>query len=114
MEIREYLDEAGRSVFARWFKGLDARAAAKVTTVLARLEAGNLSEVKSVGAGVFERRIHFGPGYRVYFGREGDRLIVLPGGGTKQGQHRDIEQAKRYWMAYRQRRIGGTTNGTNT
>ena len=116
-EIREYLDETGKSAFADWFKGLDARAAAKVATVLARIEAGNLSEVKSVGAGVLERRIHFGPGYRIYFAREGNKLIILLGGGTKQRQqrqHRDIEQAKRRWMDYRQRNTGGTTSGTHT
>lgn len=113
MEIREYLDEAGRSAFGRWFKGLDARAAAKVATVLARLEAGNLSEIKSVGSGVLERRIHFGPGYRIYFGREGDRLIILLGGGTKQGQRQDIERAKQRWADYLQRCEGGT-NGTDT
>lgn len=113
-EIREYLDEAGNSAFADWFKRLDARAAAKVATVLARLEAGNLSEVKSVGAGVLERRIHFGPGYRIYFGREGSKLIILLGGGTKQRQQRDIEQAKRRWVEYQQRNTGGTPGGTHT
>jgi putative addiction module killer protein len=68
MRIVEYLDPAGRSPFTGWFDGLDAMAAAKVTVALARMELGNLSNVKSVGAGVLEYRISFGPGYRIYFG----------------------------------------------
>jgi putative addiction module killer protein len=67
--VREYLDSSGRSPFARWFDGLNATAAAKVMTALTRIEAGNFSNVKGVGAGVFECRIDFGPGYRVYFGK---------------------------------------------
>ena len=78
--------------------------AAKVATALARMERGNLSNAKSVGAGVFEYRMHFGPGYRLYFGRDGDRLIVLLGGGTKVRQQRDIEAARRLWREYGQRK----------
>ena len=69
MTLREYLDEAGRSPFGRWFEDLDPTAAAKVTTALACIEQGNFSRVEGVGAGVFEYRIDFGPGYRVYFGK---------------------------------------------
>ena len=65
LEISEYLDSCGRSPFGGWFDGLDAGAAARVRTALARIEAGNLSNVKGVGRGVLERRIHAGPGYRV-------------------------------------------------
>lgn len=68
IEVREYVDDRGHSTFARWFYHLDARAAIVVRTALARIEAGNLSNVKGVGGGVLERRIHAGPGYRVYFG----------------------------------------------
>jgi putative addiction module killer protein len=75
--IREYVDERGHSPFARWFEDLDARAAAKVTVALARIEIGNLSNVKGVGAGVLEYRIDWGPGYRVYFGRDGATLVIL-------------------------------------
>jgi putative addiction module killer protein len=63
----------------------DATAAAKITTSVRRLELGNFSNVKGVGAGVFEYRIDFGPGYRVYFGKDGDALVILLGGGTKKG-----------------------------
>ena len=103
-EIREYVDARGSSPFARWFNRLDAHAAAKVATALSRMEQGNLSNAKGVGAGVFEYRIDFGPGYRIYFGRDGDALIVLLGGGTKARQQHDIESAGDLWRAYRRRR----------
>lgn len=67
--VKEYLDEKGHSPFGRWLEDLDATTAAKVTTALTRIERGNFSNVKGVGAGVFECRIDFGPGYRVYFGQ---------------------------------------------
>ena len=104
IKVEEYVDVRGRSPFAGWFDSLGASAAAKVATALARMEQGNLSNAKSVGAGVFEYRIHFGPGYRLYFGRDGDRLIVLLGGGTKARQQRDIEAARRLWREYGQRK----------
>ena len=72
LSVLEYLDGAGSSPFAKWFQTLDAVAAAKVTTAVRRLELGNFSNVKGVGARVFEDRIDFGPGYRVYF-RQGRR-----------------------------------------
>ena len=76
MRVLEYVDDAGRSPFARWFEDLDARAAAKVTGAPSQMERVNLSNVKGVGHGVFEYRLDFGPGYRVYFGRDGDELII--------------------------------------
>ena len=102
--IREYLDDGGSSPFGRWFDGLDSAAASKVRTALARMETGNLSSVRGLGGGVLEYRIHFGPGYRVYFGRDGDALIVLLGGGTKRRQQDDIEDARYFWREYKRRR----------
>ena len=102
--IREYVDAEGRSRYARWFDRLDARAAAKVATALVRMEQGNLSNAKGVGAGVSEYRIDFGPGYRVYFGKDGDTLIILLGGGTKKRQQKDIEAAQDLWREYKQRK----------
>jgi putative addiction module killer protein len=93
LTVREFLDRDGSSPFAKWFGALDAIAAAKVTTAIRRLELGNLSNVKGVGAGVFEYRIDFGPGYRVYFGKDGDGLVILLAGGTKKRQDRDIATA---------------------
>ena len=68
------------------------------------MESGNLSNVRGVGSGVLECRIHVGPGYRVYFGRDGDTLIVLLGGGTKERQQRDIEDARDLWREYKRRK----------
>ena len=104
VEIKEYIDANGRSPFAKWFDGLNARAAAKVSKALVRMAQGNLSNVAGVGAGVFEYRLEFGPGYRIYFGKDGDMLIILLGGGTKKRQQRDIEVAKTLWREYNQRK----------
>ena len=103
IEVREYYDRNGRNLYAVWFDRLNAPAAAKVTTALTRLALGNFSNVKGVGSGVFECRIDFGPGYRVYFGKDGERLIILLGGGSKKRQQQDIGAAIASWQEYRQR-----------
>jgi putative addiction module killer protein len=94
-ELRGYVDEAGKKRFAKWFEGLDAIAAAKVTMALTRMERGNLSNTKGVGKGVLEYKIDFGPGYRMYFGKDGERLVILIGGGTKKRQNSDIATENR-------------------
>jgi putative addiction module killer protein len=86
IDLRGYIDENGTKRFAEWLEGLDAPAAAKVTIGLARMEQGNFSNVKGAGSGVFEYKIDFGPGYRIYFGKDGDRLVILLGGGKKKRQ----------------------------
>ncbi|MCP4593198.1 MAG: type II toxin-antitoxin system RelE/ParE family toxin [bacterium] len=103
-EVLEYLDEQGRSPFARWFDRLNAAAAAKVASALSRMEQGNLSNTEGVGGGVIEYRIDFGPGYRVYFGKDAETLIILVGGGTKKRQQRDIETARDRWKDYKRRK----------
>jgi len=100
----EYLDEDGRSPFGLWRAELHAVARAKVTTALQRLAYGNTSQVKAVGAGVSELKIDFGPGYRVYFGRDGETLVVLLAGGSKKRQQRDIEEAQQRWTNYKRRK----------
>ena len=75
-----------------------------MTVALARIEYGNFSSVKGVGAGVFECRIDFGPGYRVYFGKDGETLVILVGGGTKKRQQDDIAAAKARWKDYKRRK----------
>src|SRR6266566_6837963 len=97
MQILEYLDSAGGSPYRNWFDSLSAQAATKVTVALTRIGLGNLSNVKGVGAGVQEFRIDFGPGYRIYFGRDGDRLVILLAGGTKSRQQKDIATAQKRW-----------------
>ncbi|WP_135212740.1 type II toxin-antitoxin system RelE/ParE family toxin [Vitreimonas flagellata] len=104
MNIEEYLDVDGRSPFGAWFDALDASAAARVTVALVRMAQGNLSNVKSVGAGVLEYRIDFGPGYRVYFGRDGATLVILLAGGTKKRQQQDIQAAQARWVEHRRRK----------
>jgi putative addiction module killer protein len=104
LDLVVYQKVDGNRPFQVWFDGLDRAAAAKVTTVMQRMASGNLSEVKSVGAGVMERRIDWGPGYRIYFGRDGDRLIVLLGGGTKKRQQQAIEEALNRWTDYKRRK----------
>ena len=75
-----------------------------MVTALVRMEQGNLSNAKGVGGGILECRIDFGPGYRVYFGRDGDALIILLGGGTKTRQQKDIQRAQDLWQEYRRRK----------
>ncbi|MCJ2092525.1 type II toxin-antitoxin system RelE/ParE family toxin [Methylobacterium sp. J-072] len=107
MRVREFIDDRGRSPFAEWFDALDDQAAAKVTVALLRMEQGNLSNAKSVGGGVEEYRIAWGPGYRLYFGRDGGALILLLCGGSKQRQHQDIGEARAHWAAYKRRKKEG-------
>ena len=87
--------------FARWLAGLrDAQAKARIARRLARLARGNVGDAKPVGGGVSELRFHFGPGYRVYFVRHGDRVILLLAGGIKSTQDRDIRTARRLAKAF--------------
>ncbi len=104
IRVVEYLDLQGKSPFARWFEGLNAEAAAKVTTALYRLAQGNFSNVKGVGSGVFEYRIDFGPGYRIYFGKDGDTVVILLGGSTKKRQQLAIVAAVDAWVAFKRRK----------
>lgn len=78
-----------------------------MTTALVRIEQGNFSQVKGVGAGVFENRINFGPGYRIYFGKDGDAVVILVAGGTKKRQAHDIALAQKRWREYTQRKAQG-------
>jgi len=103
-ELRQYQTVDNQSPYARWFARLDAIAAAKVVSRLARLEAGNVSNVKPVGEGVNELRIDFGPGYRVYFGWDGPELVLLLGGGIKKRQDGDIRTAQGNWSDYKVRK----------
>lgn len=107
LELREYVDELGKSRHASWFTALDASAKARITIGLTRLSLGNLSNVKSVGAGVSELKLDFGPGYRIYFGRDGEKLVLLLGGGTKKRQQQDIALAQAAWQQYKHRKAAG-------
>lgn len=91
IEVREYLDSNNQSPFGRWFDQLDRTAA--------------VSNVKGVGGGVLEYKIDYGPGYRVYIGRDGDVLVILLGGGAKKRQSKDIQDAKARWQDYKKRKL---------
>ena len=106
LEIRYYVAADGRQPFADWFADLEPVARAKVTRAIARMEQGNLSNVKAVGEGVLEYRIDFGPGFRVYFGRDGETLVILLTGDTKKRQQSVIDAAHTYWQDYKRRKRG--------
>ena len=101
LEIKECI-EAGSSPFAEWFDSLDAVTAARVDKYIRRLEAGNFGSAKVLQEGVSELKLDFGPGYRVYFGRDGKTIIILLGGGSKRRQSADIAAAIERWKRYKQ------------
>ncbi|MCY4043309.1 MAG: type II toxin-antitoxin system RelE/ParE family toxin [Candidatus Dadabacteria bacterium] len=100
-ETLAYVRSGGKCPFQEWFDNLDTQTALKVETAIARIKEGNLSNVKSLGQGVSEYRLNFGPGYRIYFGIDCGRLVILLGGGTKKRQGKDIQIAKSLWKEYK-------------
>ncbi len=98
--VLTYTSETGRCLFTTWLNKLDVQARAKVRVRVDRVRLGNFGDCKQLKSaeGVWELRIDYGPGYRVYFGRKGNTLVVLLVGGDKGSQKRDIEKAKRYWQ----------------
>lgn len=103
-ELREHLTETGRNPFREWLHSLrDLQARARIRVRLNRVRLGNLGDCKPVGEGVMELRLDFGPGYRLYFGQDGDVLVILLCGGDKRSQTRDIATAKQYWLSYKRR-----------
>lgn len=105
-DIDYYVTEGGHKPFKEWLETLrDVQGRARVRVRLDRVRLGNLGDNRSVGAGVHEIRITHGPGYRVYFGLEGNRLVLLLLGGDKSSQKKDIVRAKAFWRDY-QRRSG--------
>ncbi len=100
-EIRHYIHN-GRDVIAGWLQNLrDNAGRGKILDRIDRLADGNLGDHRWVGGGVCELRVHFGPGYRVYFGEDGTRLVVLICGGSKDSQAADIDLAQRFWAEFR-------------
>ncbi len=102
LDVELFVTEDGTAPFANWFDGLPADVADRVRVALLRMERGNLGDHKSVGGGVSECRLHFGPGYRLYFSRDGQTLIVLLAGGSKRSQGRDIKAAQLLWKRYKE------------
>ena len=96
-----YRDSRGKEPFTDWLNRLrDATTRRRILKRLLRLEQGHYGDVKPVGEGVNELRFFFGAGYRVYFGEDGDTIIVLLCGGDKNSQRRDIQRAQAYWQEY--------------
>ena len=104
IEIREYVDVLGRNFFERWHKKQDVLTMTRISVALGRVEAGNLSALKGLGAGLSEIRLDFGPGYRLYCGMDGNSLVILFGGGTKRRQQADIEEARLLWQEFKKRK----------
>lgn len=102
LTIREYLTPQGRSPFREWLKSLDIPVQVRIQARVLRFEGGNLGDHKAVGGGVWEARLDFGPGYRLYFGKEGDAVILILAGGDKSSQTRDIAAARRCWVDFRE------------
>jgi putative addiction module killer protein len=101
--VRIYATTNGRTPFTEWLEALkDRRGRALIRTRLRRISLGNFGDCKSVGGGISELRVDFGPGYRIYFARERDEVIVF-WGGEKRQQDQDILRAKIYWSDYRSR-----------
>lgn len=96
IEILHYQTEHDSVPFQDWLAGLDAMTKAKIQRHVERMKLGNFGDSKHLRSGVFEKKIDFGPGYRLYFGREADKIIVLLCGGNKGTQGRDIDRAIKY------------------
>ena len=103
-EIRRYATAQGRVPFGKWLDSLrDRNVRVRIKSRLDRVEQGNFGDFKSVGQGVFELRINYGPAYRVYFGQVGLTIVVILIAGDKSTQEQDIRQAIEYWTDYEKR-----------
>jgi putative addiction module killer protein len=103
IEVRELVLPEGETPYQKWYQGLrDKKARVIIANRIATIRAGNLGDHKSVGKGVFELRIFYGPGYRIYFGRTGATLVILIGGGDKDSQDKDIITAQTVWETYKE------------
>jgi putative addiction module killer protein len=104
IEIVRYRQVSGDYPFDTWFLGLrDAKAKARILSRMRQAEEGNFGDCSTVGEGVLELRIHVGAGFRVYYGRHGETLVVLLSGGDKASQSRDIARAKEFWADWKRR-----------
>ena len=106
IQIVRYIGSDGSDNVGSWLERQTSEVRARVQTRLDRVELGNFGDHRAVGSGVFELRIHHGPGFRVYYGRDANALVILLAGSTKKRQLRDIDRAVENWNAYkREKRI---------
>ncbi len=101
-ELQIYQNPNGREPFTEWLESRDQKTQERIEARLARLVGGNFGDRKSVGEGIFEIRLRFGAGYRIYFGEVDNTIVLLLCGGDKSSQKRDIERAKTYWQEYKE------------
>ena len=93
----------GHEPFPEWFESIrDPKISTRIQRRLDQLELGNPGDCRAVGGGVLELRLHFGPGYRIYFGEIDNTIVLLLCGGDKSSQTRDIRRAKTYWLEYKE------------
>jgi putative addiction module killer protein len=103
-EIKYYIDTKGGKPFKEWLDKLkDRNARAKIRVRIDRVRLGNIGDSRYVGQGVHELKINYGPGYRIYYAKEGVGIVLLLLGGDKSGQEEDNEQAKKLLNEHKQR-----------
>jgi putative addiction module killer protein len=103
--LKVYQDEYGKEPFIEWMESIkDVKTRDRIFTRLDRLEVGNTGDHRPVGSGVFELKLQFGPGYRIYYGEDGDVLVILLIGGDKKTQSKDIKKALSYWKNYKEKK----------
>jgi len=101
--LKIFQEPGGKEPFIQWFESInDRKTRSRIITRLDRLEIGNPGDHKHVGEGVFELRLQFGPGYRIYYGEDGPVIVILLMGGDKSSQSKDIEKALSFWKSYKE------------
>jgi len=101
-DIVFYSDTNGKQPFLKWLNSLDSTVKARIDQRLLRLSLGNYGDYKFLDEGVYELKFKFGPGYRIYFGKDGNKIVVLLNGGDKKTQNKDIKIAIEYWSEYKE------------
>ena len=104
MEVSNYITEDRIEPFAEWIKKLrDSQTRMRVLKSITKMRLGNFGDSESVGEGVSELKLDFGAGYRVYYAKQGEKIVFLLCGGDKKSQQKNIEQAREYWAEYKAR-----------
>lgn len=104
IQIVMYATSTGKEPFKEWFLDLDKTTRFTISSRLARVENGNFGDCKPLtsASGIWEFKIDYGPGYRIYFGKQGHTIVILLMGGDKSTQSRDINKAEKYWLDHKE------------